>query len=122
MKACKVLTLMAAIVLTVAYAPAAAQELGCPPGQEAVYVQSGQKLQLSGDYAVGDQDPSSGKTLLCRLPAYERSSNSASSAGIVALTIGLGALGLALFAVGFTAFVRQARRRPDNFVIPPTHT
>ena len=34
-----------------------------------------------------------------------------SSTGIIALTVGLGALGLALFGAGFTAFVRQARRR-----------
>ena len=34
-----------------------------------------------------------------------------SSSGIIALTVGLGALGLALFGAGFTAFVRQARRR-----------
>jgi hypothetical protein len=35
-----------------------------------------------------------------------------SSAGIIALTVGLGVLGLALFGAGFTAFVRQARRAP----------
>ena len=34
-----------------------------------------------------------------------------SSSGIIALTVGLGALGLALFGAGFVAFVRQARRR-----------
>ena len=34
-----------------------------------------------------------------------------SSSGIIALTVGLGALGLALFGAGFTAFVRQARTR-----------
>lgn len=34
-----------------------------------------------------------------------------SSSGMIALTVGLGALGLALFGAGFTAFVRQARRR-----------
>ncbi len=34
-----------------------------------------------------------------------------SSAGIIALTAGLGALGLALFGAGFVAFVRQARGR-----------
>ncbi len=34
-----------------------------------------------------------------------------SSTGIIALTAGLGVLGLALFGAGFTAFVRQARRR-----------
>jgi hypothetical protein len=34
-----------------------------------------------------------------------------SSSGIIALTVGLGVLGLALFGAGFTAFVRQARRR-----------
>ncbi|MBW3612011.1 MAG: hypothetical protein KY438_10880 [Actinobacteria bacterium] len=34
-----------------------------------------------------------------------------SSTGLIALTVGLGALGLALFGAGFTAFVRQARRR-----------
>ncbi len=35
----------------------------------------------------------------------------ASSSGIIALTVGLGVLGLALFGAGFTAFVRQARSR-----------
>ena len=35
-----------------------------------------------------------------------------SSSGIIALTVGLGALGLALFGAGFIAFVRQARRAP----------
>jgi hypothetical protein len=35
-----------------------------------------------------------------------------SSSGIIALTVGLGVLGLALFGAGFTAFVRQARRAP----------
>nr|MDP9005550.1 hypothetical protein [Actinomycetota bacterium] len=35
-----------------------------------------------------------------------------SSSGMIALTVGLGVLGLALFAAGFTAFVRQARSRP----------
>ena len=34
-----------------------------------------------------------------------------SSSGMIALTVGLGVLGLALFGAGFTAFVRQARRR-----------
>lgn len=34
-----------------------------------------------------------------------------SSSGLIALTIGVGVLGLALFGAGFTAFVRQARRR-----------
>lgn len=34
-----------------------------------------------------------------------------SSSGMIALTVGLGAMGLALFGAGFTAFVRQARRR-----------
>ena len=32
-----------------------------------------------------------------------------SSTGVIALTVGLGALGLALFGAGFVAFVRQAR-------------
>ncbi|MFN2505872.1 MAG: hypothetical protein ABR540_16875 [Acidimicrobiales bacterium] len=35
-----------------------------------------------------------------------------SSSGIIALTAGLGALGLALFGAGFIAFVRQARKAP----------
>lgn len=34
-----------------------------------------------------------------------------SSTGIIAMTVGVGALGLALFAAGLTAFVRQTRRR-----------
>ncbi|MEW6153682.1 MAG: hypothetical protein AB1673_06800 [Actinomycetota bacterium] len=36
-----------------------------------------------------------------------------SSAGIIALTVGLGVLGLGLFAAGFIAFVRQSRRAPS---------
>ncbi|MGH9277899.1 MAG: hypothetical protein ACRD12_07305 [Acidimicrobiales bacterium] len=35
-----------------------------------------------------------------------------SSSGIIALTVGLGVLGLALFGAGFAAFVRQARKAP----------
>jgi hypothetical protein len=35
-----------------------------------------------------------------------------SSSGIIALTVALGALGLALFGAGFIAFIRQARRAP----------
>ncbi|MGH9279035.1 MAG: hypothetical protein ACRD12_13130 [Acidimicrobiales bacterium] len=35
-----------------------------------------------------------------------------SSSGIIALTVGLGVLGLALFGAGFAAFVKQARRAP----------
>ncbi len=34
-----------------------------------------------------------------------------SSSGMIALTVGLGVLGLVLFGAGFTAFVRQARSR-----------
>ncbi len=41
-----------------------------------------------------------------------------SSTGIIALTVGLGALGLALFGAGFTAFVRQARRREAPATAP----
>lgn len=43
-----------------------------------------------------------------------------SSSGLIALTIGLGVLGLALFGAGFTAFVRQARRRevPSTAKVP----
>lgn len=38
-------------------------------------------------------------------------SSNGSSSGLIALTVGLGALGLALFGAGFIAFARQARRR-----------
>jgi hypothetical protein len=38
-------------------------------------------------------------------------SSNGSSSGVIALTVGLGALGLALFGAGFIAFVRQARGR-----------
>ncbi len=41
-----------------------------------------------------------------------------SSSGIIALTVGLGALGLALFGAGFVAFVRQARRRDVPVTAP----
>jgi hypothetical protein len=42
---------------------------------------------------------------------------SSSSSGIIALTVGLGALGLALFGAGFIAFVRQARRAPATAAV-----
>jgi len=41
-----------------------------------------------------------------------------SSSGIMALTVGLGVLGLALFGAGFVAFVRQARRRDVPVTAP----
>jgi hypothetical protein len=41
-----------------------------------------------------------------------------SSSGIIALTAGLGVLGLALFGAGFVAFVRQARRRDVPVTAP----
>jgi hypothetical protein len=41
-----------------------------------------------------------------------------SSTGIIALTVGLGAVGLALFAAGFIAFVRQTRA-PAGAVTAP---
>lgn len=41
-----------------------------------------------------------------------------SSSGMIALTVGLGALGLILFGAGFTAFVRQARTREVPVAAP----
>ena len=46
-------------------------------------------------------------------PAATVAAPESGSAGIIALTVGLGVLGLALFGAGFTAFVRQARRAPE---------
>jgi hypothetical protein len=40
-----------------------------------------------------------------------------SSTGIIALTVGLGVLGLGLFGAGFAAFVRQARRAPAGAAV-----
>src|ERR687897_203815 len=44
-------------------------------------------------------------------PARSTVAPSPSSPGIIALPVGLGAPGLALFGAGFVPFVRQARRR-----------
>lgn len=41
-----------------------------------------------------------------------------SSSGMIALTVGLGVLGLALFGAAFTSFVRQARRRDVPVTAP----
>ena len=46
-------------------------------------------------------------------PAATVVSPESGSGGIIALTVGLGVLGLALFGAGFTAFVRQGRRAPE---------
>ncbi|PZR78070.1 MAG: hypothetical protein DLM65_14090 [Candidatus Aeolococcus gillhamiae] len=45
-------------------------------------------------------------------------SSSPSSTGIIALTAGLGVLGLALFGAGSVAFLRQARRREVPVTAP----
>ncbi len=45
-----------------------------------------------------------------------------SSMGIIALTVGLGALGLALFAAGFIAFVRQTRAATAAATVPVRRT
>jgi hypothetical protein len=44
------------------------------------------------------------------------------STGIIALTVGLGALGLALFAAGFIAFVRQTRAATAAATAPVRHS
>ena len=41
-----------------------------------------------------------------------------SSSGIIALTVGLGVLGLALFGAGFIAFVRQTRAAAAAATVP----
>jgi hypothetical protein len=45
-----------------------------------------------------------------------------SSSGIIALTVGLGVLGLALFGAGFVAFVRQARAVKTAATAPVRHS
>lgn len=40
-----------------------------------------------------------------------------SSTGIIALTVGMGVLGLALFGAGFVAFLRQVRQAPAGAVV-----
>jgi hypothetical protein len=91
-----------------------------PEGQPGYYVIVATQKDAKGVDAYGTPARASFQILGANgqsvVPAAASSAGSTvasspSSSGIIALTVGLGALGLALFGAGFVAFVRQARRR-----------
>jgi hypothetical protein len=87
-----------------------------PEGQAGYYVIVGSQTDAEGEAAYGTPARASfqilgpnGESVVAQPGTQAAVPAEASSSGIIALTVGLGALGLALFGAGFTAFVRQAR-------------
>jgi hypothetical protein len=88
-----------------------------PEGQAGYYVIVASQTDAEGEAAYGTPARASfqilgpnGESVVAQPGTQAAVPAEASSSGIIALTVGLGALGLALFGAGFTAFVRQARR------------
>lgn len=95
-------------------------EFAIPGGQPGYYVVVATQRNAEGVDAYGTPARASFQILgpggesVVQQPASQAPATMAgepSSTGIIALTAGLGALGLALFGAGFIAFVRQARGR-----------
>jgi hypothetical protein len=87
-----------------------------PEGQAGYYVIVASQTDAEGEAAYGTPARASfqilgpnGESVVAQPGTQAAVPAEASSSGIIALTVGLGALGLALFGAGFTAFVRQAR-------------
>jgi hypothetical protein len=88
-----------------------------PEGQAGYYVIVASQKDAEGADAYGTPARASfqilgpnGESVVAQPGTQAAVPAEASSSGIIALTVGLGVLGLALFGAGFTAFVRQARR------------
>ena len=88
-----------------------------PEGQAGYYVIVASQKDAEGEDAYGTPARASfqilgpnGESVVAQPGTQAAVPAEASSSGIIALTVGLGVLGLALFGAGFTAFVRQARR------------
>ena len=97
-----------------------------PDGQPGYYVIVGTQKDANGVDTYGTPARASYQILgpngqsVVQAPAASAPATVSSDSGagwIMALTIGLGVLGLALFAAGFVAFVRQARRAPAGAVV-----
>lgn len=75
------------------------------------------QLDAKGEAAFGTPARASFQILaangesVASLPGTQPVVTDGSGSGILALTVGLGVLGLGLFAAGFTAFARQVRRQ-----------
>jgi hypothetical protein len=87
-----------------------------PEGQPGYYVIVASQTDAEGEAAFGTPARISfqilgpnGESVVAQPGTQAAVPAEASSSGIIALTVGLGVLGLALFGAGFTAFVRQAR-------------
>jgi hypothetical protein len=70
-------------------------------------------------FADSNEPVSLAQTSPTTVPATQVHSEKSSDEGIVALTVGLGLLGLALFSTALVAYARQLRRRDD---VPPPPT
>ena len=89
-----------------------------PEGQAGYYVILARQLDAKGVDAYGTPARAAlqilganGESVVTPQTSQTPAVSDGNGAGILALTVGLGALGLSLFAAGFTAFARQARRQ-----------
>lgn len=88
-----------------------------PEGQAGYYVIVASQLDAEGVDAYGTPARAAfqilganGESVVASPATQAPAVSQGNSSGILALTVGLGALGLSLFAAGFIAFARQARR------------
>ena len=95
-----------------------------PQGQPGYYVIVATPRHAQGVDDYGTPARASYQILGANAPAASPAASGAAtgtsdtSSGMIALTVGLGVLGLALFGAGFAAFVRQARRREVPVTAP----
>jgi hypothetical protein len=89
-----------------------------PEGQAGYYVVLATQLDAKGADAYGTPARAAfqilganGESVVSPPGSQAPVATDGSGSGILALTVGLGALGLGLFAAGFTAFARQTRRQ-----------
>ncbi|MBW3639170.1 MAG: hypothetical protein KY451_04875 [Actinobacteria bacterium] len=89
-----------------------------PEGQAGYYVIFATQRDAKGVDAYGTPARAAfqilganGESVIANPSTQTPVATSGSGNGILALTVGLGAAGLALFAAGFVSFARQARRR-----------
>jgi hypothetical protein len=89
-----------------------------PEGQAGYYVVLATQLDAKGVDAYGTPARAAfqilganGESVVSAPNTQAPVATEGNGGGILALTVGLGALGLGLFAAGFTAFARQARRQ-----------
>jgi len=112
----------AGVPLTAPVTPDAAGNISAtftvPEGQAGYYVVFATQVDAKGVDSYGTPARAAfqilganGESVIANPSTQTPAVSNGSGSGILALTVGLGVAGLALFAAGFVSFARQARRR-----------